>query len=134
MGLLPDWNEIIGKLAESPVVADAMKQFTETRNGIIQAMNHFNERFDRQDAIMTSIATEVITVGDKSNQILFLLQHPSDVAPAADDGLMALLAADGQEMKMQEITPVDDKSPTDQYGNSLYGNNGYRPMPENHKT
>lgn len=80
---------LIEQLGNSPAVQDAMGKLIELREGVIQAMAHFNTRLDVMDG--------------KLDRIIFSIEHPSDIAPAADDGLMKLLADDGQEMIIQEV-------------------------------
>jgi hypothetical protein len=92
MALGFDVESILAKVAENPAIKKVIAQVQDVCNGIILAMAHFNKRFDTLEA--------------KVDRAVFLLEHPSQGAPAGPDGLMALLAADGQEMKMQTVEPM----------------------------
>lgn len=98
-----DLQMMLDKLADSPQVKQAMIQFIEVREGIINAAAHFNSRFDALESLMKDSNA-------KQDKILFLLEHPSDVAPAGDDGLMKLLAESGQEMQIQTHEPMQHET------------------------
>lgn len=97
-----DLDGILAKLAESPQVKDAMNQFTETRNGIITAMQHFNTQLE-------TIKVAQLEIQAKCDRILFHLEHPSDVAPAGDDGLLALHAGLDEIVGETPIVNVPEK-------------------------
>jgi len=110
MGFGFDLTAMLDKLADSPQVKLAMDQFVELHNGIINAVTHFNSRFDKQDQFTTGFAQlvdcKLSSIEGKCDKILFLLEHPSDVAPAGDDGLLKMLSESGEEMVIQHPEPM----------------------------
>lgn len=96
-----DMESILAKLAENPQVLAVIEQVKQVCNGIVIGMSHFNARFDKIEQMHTSN-------GQKLDEILFHLKHPSDIAPAGDDGLMGLLAAGGEEMIIVEPEPMPE--------------------------
>lgn len=98
-----DLTAMLDKLADSPQVKLAMDQFVELRNGVVSAAAHFNSCFDDAAQQRKMANMLLVNMDRKLDRILFLLEHPSDVAPAGDDGLMAALDAAGTPMLMQEV-------------------------------
>jgi len=86
-----DLDSILSKLGENPQIAKVIAQVTEVCNGVVLAMAHFNKRFD----LIESQNTEML-----------LLLRKSEPGAAAPDGLMQLLAENGEEMQMQTVEPI----------------------------
>jgi hypothetical protein len=83
-----DLQSIIDNLLKSPAIQSAMAEAMELRNNIIKTCVRFDARFDALE--------------ERANRIIFLLEHPSDIIPAGDDGLVRLL----ESAKVQECAVV----------------------------
>lgn len=94
MGL---FDSVVSSMGESPQIQEALTLLKNYVQGQVNAMAHFNTRMDQFEA--------------KVDRMLFILEHPSNIAPAGDDGLMKLLAENGEEMQIQEIQPFDTAYP-----------------------
>lgn len=99
-----DMDSLLAKLAENEDVKKVMAQVTSVCNGVILAMTHFNNRFDKIEQMHTSDSV-------KLDRIVYLLENPCNIVAAADDGLMQLLAEGGEEMEMVEIEPMPPSQP-----------------------
>lgn len=99
-----DMDSIMGKLAENPAIQKVIEQVTEVCNGVVLAMTHFDQRFDTIENLHRIDSA-------KLDRVLFAISNPSQISPAADDGLMGLLADGGEEMIMQEVEPMPEALP-----------------------
>lgn len=75
---------LIEGLAESPAVKNAMAQFKQVRDILVATVNRIDERFGQQDA-------KLLLIAQGMDKILAILQKDPLVAPAADDGIQALI-------------------------------------------
>lgn len=98
-----DIESIIAKLGENPAVLQVINQVKEVCNGVVVAMAHFNSRLDALEAKQDANSV-------KLELIYQTVAFPSDISPAADDGLMKLLSEGGEEMKIQEVEPLPESN------------------------
>lgn len=75
---------LIEGLAESPAVKNAMAQFKQVRDILVATVNRIDERFGQQDA-------KLLLIAHGMDKVLAILQKDPLVAPAADDGIQALV-------------------------------------------
>jgi hypothetical protein len=94
-----DMDSILSKLMQSEDIKKVVKQATDVCNGIVLAITHFNSRFDALEF--------------KVDKVIIILEHSSNIAPAAPDGLLQLLAENGQEMKQQTVEPLPSNANPD---------------------
>lgn len=92
MGML---DGLIEQLENSPIVKKTIVQFEQVRDILVATVNRFDQRFGQIDEKLASVDTN-------TTRILFILEHPSNIVPAGDDGLMKLLEASGQEMIVRD--------------------------------
>lgn len=81
MGMM---DGLLESLGESPAVQEALAVLKGSAQGFANAMVHFNNRLDGIEA--------------KQDKIIILLEQRSNTLPAGDDGLMKLLAENGEDM------------------------------------
>lgn len=96
-----DAAAILDKLLENPEIKKVVVQFSEVANGVVIAMKHFNGRFDTLENEIKSLRGEI-------EKLVLAKEHPSNVAPAGDDGLLRLLEESGQTMRIQEIGKIPE--------------------------
>lgn len=101
-----DAAAILDKLLDNPEIKKVVEQFSQVANGVVIAMKHFNGRFD-------ALELEVKANSAKMDKLLFSQEHPSNVLPAGDDGLMKLLGEQGESMRIQEVGPMPEDSNSD---------------------
>lgn len=99
MGML---DGLIEQLENSPAVAKAMAQFNQLREIFVATVNRFDSRFQSAQDLQVAISKSLLDLHAKMDEILFHLKHPSDIAPAGDDGLMKMLESSGKEMIVRD--------------------------------
>lgn len=93
---------LIQQLETSPMVQKAMAEFLSVKNILVATVNRFDQRFGEAEERLKNLHASVEGVDIKAERIIFLLEHPSDIRPAGNDGLMKMLEDAGQQMLITE--------------------------------
>jgi hypothetical protein len=88
------FESLISQLETSEVVKSTIKKFEGVREILVATVNRFDQRFGdaekRDQEYYTVLVDKLNSVEAKLDRVLFSLDHPSDIAPAGDDGLLAM--------------------------------------------
>lgn len=88
---------LLDQLENSEAVKKGIAMASDALNTLKRTANRFDERFNALDATVSKIA------GD-TTAIRFILEHPSDVNPAAEHDLTKVLTAEPKPCSVQGCT------------------------------
>lgn len=84
-------DSLIEGLGKAPAVQEAMNKLQELKVAVVLSLTRFNEKLETLEA-------NDKTIIENQEKILRLINGDPTVVPAADDGLLKLLAEHGEEM------------------------------------